>query len=264
MASGSSGNAALVSCGDTHLLLDAGISLRRIRQSLAELDLAMEDIDALLITHSHKDHICALSTLLKHHALPIYATRETAWELSSQYAGIDRLLRPFDAGARFTVGAFSVDTFSTVHDTAGSVCYRIESADGAVGLLTDTAYVTEQAFETLRGVDFLMLEANHDVERLCSGSYPPALKERIMRSGHLSNEEAACFAVSSVSCGTRDILLIHLSAENNTSELAVGAVQRALRAQGREDISVSAAPRREMSPVHILEQAGEKKWFTLR
>lgn len=253
LASGSSGNALLVSCGDTHILVDAGISVRRINTALKAFGLSMQDLSALLITHSHSDHISALTTLLKHYSFPIFSSYGTAFELRNRFSGIAPLLQPFAAGDGFSIGDFSVRTFPTSHDAGDSVCYRLDSCNGAVGVLTDTGYVTEEAAETLQGVSMLVLESNHDVETLKSGEYPFYLKQRILGSaGHLSNDDAAAFAVTAAQSGATDVLLAHLSAENNTPAMALNTVRRALDAHGYESVSLAVAPRSECSPIHIL------------
>ena len=253
LASGSSGNALLASCGNTHILVDAGISVRRINAALKALGLSMDDISALLITHSHSDHVSALTTLLKHYTFPIFSSYGTAFDLRNRFSGIAPLLQPFAAGDSFPIGAFSVRSFPTSHDAGDSVCYRLDSPDGAAGVLTDTGYVTEEAAEALQGVSLLVLESNHDVETLKSGPYPYYLKQRILGSaGHLSNDDAAHFAVIAAKSGAKDVLLAHLSRENNTPAMALHTVRRALDAHGYEGVSLSVAPRSESSPIHIL------------
>ena len=151
------------------------------------------------------------------------------------------------------MGAFRISSFSTSHDAGDSVCYRLDSADGAVGILTDTGYVTACAADVLCGVSTLVLESNHDVETLRSGAYPYYLKERILgRSGHLSNDDAAQFAVSAAKNGVKDVLLAHLSHENNTPAMALNTVRQALDRNGCTSVSLAVAPRSEPSPVHIL------------
>ena len=253
LASGSSGNATLVSSGSTHILIDAGISVRRINTALKALGLSIADLSALLITHSHSDHVSALTTLLKHYAPSIYASNGTAFDLRNRFAGISPLLCPFTSGDSFCVGAFRISSFSTSHDAGDSVCYRLDSADGAVGILTDTGYVTACAADVLCGVSTLVLESNHDVETLRSGAYPYYLKERILgRSGHLSNDDAAQFAVSAAKNGVKDVLLAHLSHENNTPAMALNTVRQALDRNGCTSVSLAVAPRSEPSPFHIL------------
>lgn len=256
LASGSSGNALLVSSGSTHILVDAGISVRRINTALRAFGLSIADLDALLITHSHSDHVSALTTLLKHYELPIYTSDGTAFALRNRFCGIAPLLEPFAAGEDFSIGDFSVRSFSTSHDAPDSVCYRLDSEDGSVGVLTDTGYVTAAAEGTLLGVSMLVLEANHDVETLRSGPYPYYLQQRILGDGgHLSNDAAAHFAVAAAQSGTQDLLLAHLSQENNTPAMAFGAVRRALDANGYEDVHLAVAPRSGPSRIHTLQGA---------
>lgn len=252
-ASGSSGNALLLSCDDTHLLIDAGISLRRIKTSLKALGLSMEDLSAILITHTHSDHTGALATTVRHHDLPIFASEIAARELQYRVQGITPLLRPFAIGQELHFGDCRVRTFPTAHDAPGSVCYRIDTPDGSFGILTDSGFVTEEAQELLPGVDLLVLEANHDVETLLSGPYPYYLKDRILGSrGHLSNDAAAEFAVKAAKAGTKEIILAHLSRENNTPAMAYNAVFQALCCCGCSTV-LSVAPRETMSECHRLE-----------
>jgi len=248
LASSSGGNAALVRCGGTAVLLDAGISARRITQSLALLGMTPDELDAILITHEHSDHVSGLATLTKKYAVPVYASRGTAHFLP-QTASV---LRMFDAGGAFAVGELEIHSFRTSHDAADSVDYRIDGADGSVGALTDTGYVTDAAAQMLEGVDTLLLEANHDVEMLKSGPYPYHLKQRILGNhGHLSNAAAAEFALHCVKNGTADILLAHLSAENNTPEAAEYTVARKLQAGGCS-VRLGVAPRGQLSEVHTV------------
>lgn len=245
LASGSSGNAALVRCGDSAVLLDAGISARRIAQSLARLGLTPDTLDAVLITHAHTDHAAGLATLTKKYAVPVYASRGAAEHLPR--AG--EICR-FSAGETLSIGAFEVRTFSTSHDAADSVGYRLDSPDGSLGALTDTGFVTEDAARVLCGVDLLLLEANHDIDMLQNGPYPYPLKRRVSGDrGHLSNDAAADFALYCAENGTRDILLAHLSAENNMPSLAEYAVARRLQAEGYS-VRLGVAPRDTLSELH--------------
>ena len=253
LASGSEGNCLLLSDGTTHLLVDAGISARRIKTALGQLGLTADDLSAILITHAHTDHISGLHTLTKHHAVPLYASAPTARQLAYRIAGIEPLLHSVNTEAQFPVGTLDVRVFATSHDAAGSVDYRVDDTDGSVGILTDTGYVTESAFAALRGVALLVLESNHDVEWLRSGPYPYYLKERILGiQGHLSNDCAAAFAAQMAACGTQEIVLAHLSKENNTPVRALDTMQRALRGAGF-DIPVSVAPRAALSGPYRAE-----------
>lgn len=252
LSSGSQGNCLLLSDGGTHILVDAGISTRRIKTGLARLGLSMDDLDGILITHEHTDHISGLATLIKHHAVPLYASPGTARQLAYRLAGVEPLLLPRDPGTEFCIGSCRVTAFATSHDAAQSMDYRIDGS-GSVGILTDTGYVTPEAEEVLPGVGMLVLESNHDVDRLRSGPYPYPLKQRVLGSqGHLSNEDAAAFAARMAACGTECIVLAHLSKENNTPQLAYDAVDRALRAGGAQ-VRLYVAPRDELSPAYETE-----------
>ena len=191
--------------------------------------------------------------MTKHHAVPLYASAPTARQLAYRIAGIEPLLHSVNTEAQFPVGTLDVRVFATSHDAAGSVDYRVDDTDGSVGILTDTGYVTESAFAALRGVALLVLESNHDVEWLRSGPYPYYLKERILgMQGHLSNDCAAAFAAQMAACGTQEIVLAHLSKENNTPVRALDTMQRALRGAGF-DIPVSVAPRAALSGPYRAE-----------
>ena len=248
LASSSSGNAALIRSGKTAILLDAGLSARRVAQSLALLGMTPDQLNAVLITHEHSDHVSGVATLTKKYAVPVYASRGTAHFLPQAGSA----LRIFEAGDAFVIGDLQVQSFRTSHDAADSVDYRIDAPDGSLGALTDTGYVTDDAVKALTGVDLLLLEANHDVGMLQSGPYPYHLKRRILgEHGHLSNEAAADFALHCVKNGTSDILLAHLSAENNTPEAAEYAVARRLQAAGCS-IRLGVAPRDRLSEVHTV------------
>ena len=255
LASGSSGNALLLSCGSTHLLVDAGISCRRITAALREVGVAPEALTAILITHTHTDHISGLPVLLKKTSCPVRAFGRTCRELEYRLAGIRDRLSPMDACVRYTVGGCTVTAFPTSHDAPGSCGYRFDTADGGVGLMTDTGFVTEEASDILPGVDLAVLESNHDVEAVRSGPYPYYLKARILGSeGHLCNEDAARFAVELAEKGTLELILAHLSQENNTPVQAKNAVERALEAAELFPL-LSVAPRHEPSAPHIIQEA---------
>ena len=241
LASGSSGNAAVLSCGDTHLLIDAGISCRRITAALKELGLTPADLTAILITHTHSDHISGLNTLLKKTTCPLLATPRTCRELSCRVEGIDPRLMGLDSP--ITLGEIDMQPIPTSHDAPGSCGWRLDTESGSVGFLTDTGYVTDEALDLLPGVDFVILESNHDVESLCSGPYPYYLKQRILGlQGHLCNEDAAQFAVTLAENGASDIVLAHLSRDNNTPAMALNAVAAALDgAQSALELSLSMA-----------------------
>ena len=252
LASGSSGNALVILSGGTRILLDAGVSCRRIAASLAELGLGLGDLDAILITHTHTDHISGLRTLLKRSDAPVWATARAGRDLCRRLPELEDRLCTAETGVPFDLGSCAVTPIAASHDAPGSCGYRLDTADGSVGVLTDTGCITDQAAELLPGVDLAVLEANHDVETLCSGPYPYYLKQRILGlEGHLSNGDAAAFAVTLAERGASEIVLAHLSRENNTPAMALTAVETALMAAGLEP-ALSVAPRDTLGPAHVL------------
>lgn len=257
LASGSSGNALVLSCGDVCLLVDAGISCRRIGAGLRELGLELADLTAVLITHTHADHVCGLGTLLKRTRVPVYAAAAARRELALRLPEAAGRLEPLEPCRPLALGAVEATAFPTAHDAPGACGFRFDTPDGAVGLMTDTGYVTEEAADVLPGVALAVLEANHDVETLRSGPYPYYLKRRILGDGgHLSNEDCARFAVTLAEHGAAEIVLAHLSRENNTPAMALRAVGTALRAEGLAP-RLSAAPRDCLSGAYTLEGGAE-------
>lgn len=251
LASGSSGNALVLSWDGGNILVDAGISCRRIRQGLQALGLGLSDLSSVCITHTHSDHISGLQTLLKYTDCPIYASAAAGRDLARRMVLPEDRLR--EAEGTFFVKDCAVTAFPTSHDAPGSRGYRFDTPDGGFGLLTDSGVVTPEAEAVLPGVALAVLEANHDVEALRSGPYPYYLKKRILGpAGHLRNEDAAAFAAALARAGAREIVLAHLSQENNTPAMALRAVEAALRAAGLSP-RLSAAPRDRLSGAYVLE-----------
>ena len=248
-ASGSGGNAALVSSGDTHILIDMGISCRRICQSLKQFGLMPEDLSAILITHEHGDHISGLATYIKKYTTPIYTTSPTARQLIYRFAGIEPLIRCAEWGETHEIGSVRIKVLASSHDCAGSCAFRIDTTGGTIGYLTDTGFIPGETAASLMGAKLLVLESNHDVEMVRSGPYPYPLKKRVLgMQGHLSNEVAATFAVDSVRAGTQAILLAHLSRENNTPQVALNTIEPWLAAADF-DGRLSVAPADRMSEI---------------
>ena len=248
LASGSLGNAALVSCGDTHILLDAGISAKRITAGLAALGVKPHQLSAILLTHEHNDHVAGLRVLTKKAGAPIYATRSTLWEWykRNRCDEVKALFRPQEAGTRVQIGSLWAESFPTPHDAAGSVGWSIAGEGGRMVLCTDLGHVTEPVRRAVAGCDLLVCETNHDVDWVKSGPYPYYLKQRILGNhGHLSNEAGAELAAFAVESGTRAVILAHLSQTNNTPVRAYEAVSLRLLAMDcdpERDISLTVAP----------------------
>ena len=233
LASGSSGNALVLSWNGRHLLVDAGISCRRIAQSLGQLGLSPEALEAVLITHTHTDHISGLQTLLKRTSCPVFATSSACRDLLYRFAGAGERLESLPLCQSVQFSGLTITAFPTSHDSPGSCGYRFDTPEGSAGLLTDTGYVTPEAEQILPGVDIVVLEANHDIPMLEQGSYPYFLKRRILGDrGHLDNCACARFAVTLAKAGAQEIVLAHLSRENNTPAIAHQTVSSALAQAG--------------------------------
>ena len=204
-ASGSGGNCMLLSDRGTHLLIDAGISARRITQSLRTADLDIQDIGGVLITHEHSDHVSGLKTLLHDFDVPLYAPHTVAARLCGMLPEAEDHMRVIPTGECFRVGSVSVRAFHTPHDTDESVGYRVEGS-GVFALATDMGHVTDEVLNGLTGAD-----TDH---------------------GHLSNADCAALVRSLAESGTETVVLGHLSRENNRPELALAETERALAGRG--------------------------------
>lgn len=251
LASGSSGNCTVVSDGRVHILIDAGISTRRIAQGLKGLGLELRHVAGVLITHEHTDHVAALPVLCKQTGATLFTAEGTAFELCRKWAGLEERFQVFSPGQRFAVGELEVGTFATSHDCACPVGYCVSDGKRKLALCTDTGVITPEAREGVRGAGTLIGEFNYDPDMLRTGPYPVHLQDRIRGlRGHLSNQMGGELAAFAAEQGTERVVLAHLSQENNQPGLAVEAAGRALGALGLrcgEDIEVFAAPRSEPS-----------------
>lgn len=253
-ASGSGGNCALLSMDGCHLLLDAGISFRRIRSQLSLTQLRVEDLSAVLITHEHSDHIAGLASMLKCCTVPILAPRTVANHLRCAVAGVEQCLREVPVGEPISLGPLTLRAFHTPHDTPESVGWRVEGSE-CFALATDMGCATEEVRAGLTGADLALIEANHDEAMLLAGRYPYPLKRRILSDhGHLSNENCGALAVYLAQRGTRQLVLGHLSRENNSRERAYQTVKAAL---GDLPADLYIAP--EAERLTVESAAGERK-----
>lgn len=248
LASGSSGNCAVVSDGRVHILIDAGISTRRISQGLKALGVELRHISGVLITHEHIDHVAALPVLCKQTQAPLYTAEGTAQALCGRWGGLVERFRVFEPGQRFAAEGLEIGTFATSHDCACPTGFSVTDGERKLVLCTDTGFVTREAREAVRGTDTLIGEFNYDPELLRTGPYPIHLQNRIRGDrGHLSNEMGGELAAWAAEHGARRILLAHLSQENNRPGLALEAARKALGTLGlgEGDVELIAAPRSE-------------------
>ena len=241
IASGSSGNCTLVSGGTTNILVDAGISCKRIKDNLTLLGVMPESLKGLLITHEHSDHVGGLYVFEKRYRVPIYAPQETIEEIRrmDKKDEIDpELYRPIAADEWFTIGDLSILAFNNLHDAACPVGYRIECGDRAAAVCTDLGNYTGYTVRNLLGLDALLIESNHDLNMLQVGPYPYQLKRRVMSDyGHLANERCGQLLCEIANPRLKYAVLGHLSQENNIPQLALDTV----RAEVNEGIDPALA-----------------------
>lgn len=229
IASGSSGNCIYVGSDNTHLLVDTGISKKRIEEGLKKLEIKGEDLDGILVTHEHSDHIQGLGVFSRKYEIPIYATQGTIdgiWASSSLGKIPEGLLHPVVVDEAFTIGDITVDPFEISHDARQPSAYRMECGDKAAAVATDLGMYNEYIVKKLQGLDAILLEANHDIHMLEVGGYPYPLKQRIMGDkGHLSNELSGMLLCDILHDDLKYIVLGHLSKENNYARLAYETVK---------------------------------------
>ena len=238
IASGSSGNCIYVGSDATHLLMDVGISGKRIEAGVAELGLRLSEIDGIFITHEHTDHISGLGVIARKYGIPIYGTRGTiaAIRQTQSLGNIDEeLFHYIKADEKCTVKDVTIYPIRTSHDAAEPVAYRISHGQQRMAIITDLGCYNDYTVECLKNLDVLYLEANHDIHMLQVGPYPYYLKQRILsEKGHLSNESAGKMLSRLLHDKMQAVMLGHLSKENNLPELAYESV--------RVEITMSDAP----------------------
>ncbi len=250
-ASGSTGNCSIITDGKANILIDAGISMRRVVSALGEYGLTPQDLCGVLITHEHSDHISGLSMLNKHYRLPIFAPTELCDVLADVKPELSSSLNDISVGEVLNIDSLKIRAFRTPHDARFSVGYRFEGS-GVFAFATDTGSITDEMLNGLSGADTALIEANHDVEMLKNGPYPYFLKKRILSDhGHLSNNDCGKLALELAKSGTRHIILGHLSKENNTRERALNTVSTALCGL---DAEVAVAPMKNFLAVSVGDE----------
>lgn len=251
LASGSSGNCILFSHKGAHLLVDAGLSCRRLVAALEGLGIDPRTLLGVCVTHEHSDHIAGLATLTKHFSMPVYTSPGTGRQLCYRIPGLEDLLCPLSPGAGGAVGPFALGSFPIPHDAAEPMGFTLSAGGRKAAVVTDLGYVTPRVLEGVLGAQAVVCESNHDVDQLRSGPYPFHLKARILSDrGHLSNEAGAALALQCAQAGARTVVLAHLSAQNNTPARALETARRVLSAGGWGDVTLAVAPRSGPSPAY--------------
>jgi len=250
LGSGSAGNAALIATGHCRLLVDGGLSARQLVRRLELCGIQPGQLDGVLLTHEHGDHICGLEVLCRKFQLPIYCNALTAEAIRGGSLGAHRNWRIFRTGAEFSICDITVQTFPVPHDAVEPVGYAFHAGRCGLGYITDLGYATKMLVERLREVHTLVIETNHDEKLLQACQLRPwPVKQRIMsRHGHLSNAAAAGVIEQLLPGKIERVVLGHLSRDCNSPELARGAVQALLAKAGRGNMEVFCAEQREISP----------------
>ena len=253
--SGSSGNCLYVGDAESGILVDVGVSARRVETALSQRGISPSAVRAILVTHEHSDHTAGLRVLQKKYHIPVYASRGTLEALAENGAlAEENKCHPVNEA---TVDDFEITAFPTSHDCRESNGFRIALRDGrTVGIATDLGCVTDAVREALYGCDLVHIESNHDVRMLENGPYPYILKLRILSErGHLSNEACAAELLALLERGTTRVVLGHLSRENNLPALAHATALSVLQAQGaveNRDFTLHVAPPENTAPPLIF------------
>lgn len=246
LASSSAGNCTLVSDNGTNILIDAGISTRKMKLRLAEMGLGLPDIDAVFITHEHIDHVRGIKGLLRYSQVPVFLNHATLETLGFH---ADGRFKPFSTGAPISIGKISVESFSVPHDAVDPCGYALRMDDKKAVVVTDVGHGTQLLRQKLKDARAMVLEANHDVRMLHECEYPWQVKQRILsKRGHLSNESTRDVLAEVAHPELCHVLLAHLSDDNNTPDLALETIKPALNG-GLFTCKISVAPKDTLSEI---------------
>ena len=242
LSSGSKGNSTFIKTENTKILIDLGVTKSYIEEKLKEVKEDPKDIDAILITHTHVDHIQGLKTFLKKYNTKIYVNEQLK-SLLVEY-GIDADYVIYDNA--FKIKDINIEIFKTSHDVPGSVGFIIKAEDKSLVYVTDTGYINERYFEKLKNHNLYIMESNHDVEMLMNGKYPYNIRQRILSDkGHLSNEAAGNYLSDFIGENTKTIVLAHISDDNNTHEKAYEEVIKILSRKNKKIPNIIIAKQKQ-------------------
>jgi len=250
LGSGSAGNSALITTDHCRLLVDGGVSARQIILRLEQCGVAPNELDGVLLTHEHGDHVCGLEVLCRKVDVPIFCNALTAEAIRFISLGEHRNWRIFRTGSSFSICDITVESFPVPHDAVEPVGYTFHAGGSALGYVTDLGHATGLTIERLRQVQTLVIETNHDEKLLQNDPHRPwPVKQRIQsRHGHLSNTAAAAVIAQLLPGKIARVVLGHLSRDCNSPALATAMVQAELVKCGRRDIEIFCAAQSEISP----------------
>lgn len=234
LASGSSGNATYIENEGHSFLVDAGLSGRKMEELFAAIGKKMSDLDGILVTHEHSDHIKGLGIVARKHKVPIYANAKTWTAMDGLVGAIPVEQRfHFDMDTVKTFGSLDIESFAVSHDAADPMFYVFHAGGRKLSLITDTGYVSDRMKGVIQASDAYVFESNHDVGMLQMGRYPWSVKRRILSDvGHVSNEDAAVAMSEVLAEKPTRIYLSHLSKDNNMKDLARMSVEQTLQSKG--------------------------------
>lgn len=246
LASGSKGNSTYIEYKNTKILIDMGISSSSVEKKLNEIGVSSKELDGVLITHTHIDHIGGIKTFVKRYNVPIYLTEIMYNELEINFDN-----KIFVNDDKLIIKDIEIDVIKTSHDTNDSNGFVIKASKDIV-YITDTGYINKKYFRQIYNKNIYIFESNHDIEMLMNGKYPHYLKNRILSDrGHLSNRDSAYYLSKLAGNNTSHIVLAHLSEENNTEEKALESLHRALNKENKVVDNIEVAKQKESIYIEV-------------
>lgn len=257
LGSGSKGNSYLVAGNKNRILIDAGLTAKTIEGHLAAIGVHPAELDGILVTHEHSDHIAGIKVFAGRYDIPVYANEPTMLALLKKTGGLrEKNIRIFTTGEDFFVGEFDITPFKTPHDSASSCGFSVYCRGSKVTVATDIGHMTRTVLNACKGSDILVLEANHDMDMLLNGPYSPFLKQRVQGpNGHLSNDVCGKTLAYLLDEGLKQVVLAHLSEENNQPQLAYSTVCAFLEERGAtvgKDVLVDIAAQHQRGKCYRL------------
>lgn len=248
IGSGSKGNATIIKDDENVILIDMGLSYKRLKEELKLLSLTIDDISTILITHEHRDHINGLTIMMKYSHATLYVGNDI-YEYMQKYLNYDNIQIIND---NLTIGNITVQSIVTSHDSISHLGFILDNTEESLVYITDTGYLPQKYFKMLENKNYYILESNHDIQMLENGIYPEYLKRRIEgKKGHLSNSDAGSYLSKLIGNDTKGVVLAHLSEENNTEMLALSTVEEVLNENGVSFNNIKCAKQRQTIKVTL-------------
>jgi phosphoribosyl 1,2-cyclic phosphodiesterase len=252
LASGSAGNAIYIQKGATRILVDAGLPGREIDKRLQSIGVDVGKLMGIVVSHEHGDHSAGVGVLARKVRCPVWLTRGTFEASRRKFKGRERVMF-FDNDENFSIGDLSFQPFAISHDAQDPVNFIVDDGTSKLGVATDMGVVSQLAYERLSKSDMVILESNYDREMLMTGSYPWSVKQRIMGTrGHLDNSDASETLGRLIDAGLEQVVLAHLSEENNSPELAVAASEAVIESRGLRRYQLSVAEQNRPTPTYVI------------